>query len=198
MKNTLLLIMTILVSSLSVRQAFSEGKPVTVSEVSIYRDAKAVKVGDVLSVIISESNVASKNAKTTTKKNNKSDAKGEATTGALKGLFPGMSGSMDITEQFSGQGVTSRSGQLTSRMTVKVIDTMPNGNLIIEGSKTMEINEDTEVVTISGVVRPEDISPSNTIYSYQIANAKVTYKGKGSVSQAHRPGIIVRVINWLL
>jgi len=83
-------------------------------------------------------------------------------------------------------------------MTVKVVDIYPNGNLVIEGTKTMEINEETEVVTLSGVVQPTDISSSNTIYSYQIANAKFTYKGKGSISDGHRPGLLVRIINWLL
>lgn len=75
---------------------------------------------------------------------------------------------------------------------------LPGGDMVIEGTKTMEINEDTEVITLSGVVRPEDIGSGNTIYSYQIANAKFTYKGRGSVSQAHRPGILMRLINWIM
>ncbi|MBN1290298.1 MAG: flagellar basal body L-ring protein FlgH [Candidatus Latescibacteria bacterium] len=165
---------------------------------SLYSDVKAYKIGDVLSVIIAESNSASKNSQTSTKKQNKTAADGSATTGALSGLFPGMSGSIDASNQFNGQGSTVRNGKLDSRITVKVIDVLANNNLLIEGSKTLELNEDTEVVTISGVVQPEYISSDNSVYSYQIANAKIVYKGKGSVSQGHRPGFLTRIINWIL
>ena len=167
-------------------------------ERSLFSDVKAKKIGDVLSVIIAESNSASKDATTSSKKQNKADAKGEAATGALKGLFPGMSGSVDMSGQFNGQGTTARNGKLNSRLSVKIVGVQPNKSLIIEGTKTMEINEDTEIVTLSGVVRPEDISSDNTVYSYQIANAKFTYKGKGSVSQGQRPGLLMRIINWIL
>ena len=165
---------------------------------SLYSDVKAYKVGDVISVIISESNSATKNTKTATKKQNKSDAKGNATRGVLQGLFPGISGSMDVTNQYGGQGSTIRNGSLSSRITVKVIDVLPDKNLVIEGSKTLELNEDIEVINISGLVRPQDISSQNTVFSYQVANAKITYKGKGAVSDAQRPGLLMRIINWIL
>lgn len=172
--------------------------PVTGNSVSMYSDVRASKIGDVISVIISESNSASKNAKTTTKKANASSVDGAATTGALDGLFPGATGSATLSNDYSGQGATSRTGQLTSRMTVRVIDILPNNDLVVEGSKTMEINEDREVMTLSGIVRPSDITSTNTIYSYQIGNAMFTYKGTGALSQAERPGILTRIINWLL
>ena len=164
---------------------------------SIYSDVKAIKVGDVLSVIISENNSASKNAQTNTDKQNKANAEGTATSGALEGLFPGMGGDMDLGSQFKGQASTTRTGKFTSRMTVRVVDVLPNYNLVIEGTKTMEINEDVEVITLSGIVQPELISASNTVYSYQIANLKITYKGKGSVSQGHRIGLLGRILNFV-
>jgi len=167
-------------------------------EESLYSDVKAHRIGDVLSVIISESNSATNNTRTTNRKQDKANAKGDATTGALQGLFPGIGGSLDISNQYSGQAGTVRNGQFTSRMSVKVVDLLPNGQMVVEGTKTMEINSEIEVVTLSGTVKTEDISAANTIYSYQIANAKLTYKGKGTVSQGHRPGFLVRVINWLL
>jgi len=166
--------------------------------VSLYSDVKASKVGDVLSVIISESNTATKNSRTTTQKQNKAATKGTASSGVLQGLFPGIGGSMDLSDQYNGQGTTARSGQLTSRMTVRVVDVMPNRDLVVEGTKTLEINEDMEVVTLSGVVRPADITSSNTVNSSQIGNAKFIYKGKGALSQAQRPGILTRIINWIL
>ena len=183
--------------TVAVNQAIAEN-PVPGWSSSLYSDVKAYKIGDVLSVIIAESNSASKNAQTSTKKQNKIAADGAATTGALSGLFPGMSGSMDASNQFDGQGSTVKNGRLNSRITVKVIDVLANNNLLIEGSKTLELNEDTEVVTISGVVQPEYISSDNSVYSYQIANAKIVYKGKGTVSEGQRPGILTRLINWIL
>ncbi|HUT62613.1 MAG TPA: flagellar basal body L-ring protein FlgH [Anaerolineae bacterium] len=198
MKKVLFLLFIAMSAGLAADWSSAEDNPVVEREVSLYSDVKAQRIGDVLSVIISESNSATNTARTNTNNQNKTNAKGEATTGALKGLFPGVGGSMDVSNQYNGQGNTLRNGQFTSRMTVKVVDIYPNGNLVIEGTKTMEINEETEVVTLSGVVQPTDISSSNTIYSYQIANAKFTYKGKGSISDGHRPGLLVRIINWLL
>jgi len=165
---------------------------------SLYSDVKAFKVGDVLSIIVSESNSATKNAKTNTKKQNKTNTKGDAATGALNGLFPGVSGSMDVSNQYDGTGSTVRNGTLSSRITVKVIDILPNHNLVVEGSKTIELNDDIEVVTISGIVRPQDINSQNIVYSQQVANAKITYKGKGTISQGQRPGILARILNWIL
>lgn len=167
-------------------------------EQSLYSDMKANNVGDVISVIISESNSATNNSRTTTKKQDKASASGDATTGALAGLFPGMSGTLDVSNQFNGQGGTLRNGSINSRMSVKVVDVMPNGNLVVEGSKTMEINQEMEVITLSGTIKPEDITSTNTVYSYQLANAKITYKGKGVSSQGERPGVLARLLNWIL
>jgi len=158
-----------------------EAPPPTGNSVSLYGDIRAFRVGDVLSVIIQEQNSASKNSRTATQKQNKPAIKGSATTGALKGLFPGASGSLDVSDQYNGQGTTTRSGQLTSRMTVRVIEVLPNRDLLIEGTKTLEVNEDLEVVTLSGIVRPSDISSTNSVYSYQVGNAKFVYKGTGAV-----------------
>lgn len=186
------------VMSTSIVHAQEAATPVRAPQVSLYSDVKAARIGDVITVLISESNTASKSAQTSTRKQDTTEAEGEATTGALSGLFPGLGGSMDISNRSTGQGSTTRSGSFTSQISVRVIEVLPSGDLVIEGTKTMEINEDTEVITLSGVVRPQDIASGNTIYSYQIANAKFTYKGKGSVSQGHRPGILVRFINWIL
>lgn len=187
----------LLVSALG-SMAGAQTAPSTGNSVSIYSDVKAARVGDVLSVIISESNSASKNSRTSTQKKNSASTGGDASTGALRGLFPGAGGSLDLSDQYSGQGAISRTGQLNSRISVRVVEILPNRDLVVEGSKTLEINEDMEVVTLSGVVRAADISSANTVYSYQVGNAKLTYKGRGSISTAQRPGILTRIINWIL
>jgi len=165
---------------------------------SLYSDLTAHKIGDVISIVVSESNSATKNTSTNTTKNNSAEAKGDPSTGALNGLFPGMGGKIDVSNQFNGSGSTVRNGTLNSNITVKVVDILPNYNLVVEGTKTIEVNEDIEVVTISGLIRPEDITAQNTILSYQVANAKITYKGSGTITKGNRPGFLTRVINWIL
>ena len=195
--------MVIIILAFSVLLCYSSGNAQTEITLqtgmaaSIYSDVKAKRIGDILSVIISENNSASKDAQTDSKKQNKANAKGSATSGALRGLFPGVGGDMDLGTQYKGQASTTRNGKFSSRMTVRVVDVLPNYNLVVDGTKTMEINEDIEVMTLSGIVQPEHISSSNTVYSYQIANLKITYKGKGSVSQGHRMGLLGRILNWV-
>ena len=175
----------------------SPAQEIALNYPSLYADVKARVIGDVLEVIISESNFGSNNAQTNTSKQNQAGAAGEMTTGALSGLFPGMGGSIDLQNQYNGQAASSRRGTLLSRISVRIIDVLPNGNLVIEGTKTMEINSDFEVVTVSGVVDPRYISSSNTIQSNQIANAKIMYKGNGAIADGNRIGILGRVLNFI-
>ena len=72
-----------------------------------------------------------------------------------------------------------------------------NGNLVIDGSKVVEINEEKEIIKITGIVRPEDIGTNNTIYSYKISDANITYSGKGVADRGRRPGIFARIFNVL-
>ncbi len=198
MNRIILIIITVFSVCFVSQFVTADDTPDVIYEESLYSDVIARKIGDVLSVIISESNSATNNTRTSLKKQDKASTKGSATTGALSGLFPGIGGSLDLSNQYTGQSGTVRSGQFTSRMSVKVVDVLPGGNLVVDGTKTMEINDELEVVTLSGTVKIEDISSLNTIYSYQIANAKLTYKGKGTVTSGHRPGLLVRLISWLL
>jgi flagellar L-ring protein precursor FlgH len=74
---------------------------------------------------------------------------------------------------------------------------LDNGNLVIDGSKVVEINEEKEIIKISGIVRPQDIESNNIIYSYNVANAQITYSGKGAASTGQRPGLLARILNWI-
>jgi flagellar L-ring protein precursor FlgH len=82
-------------------------------------------------------------------------------------------------------------------MSVTVVGLKPNGDLIIEGSRTIGISNDRETIALSGVVRPKDIAPDNTIDSYLIADAEISYTGKGSAETASRQGFVGRLLNWL-
>ena len=82
-------------------------------------------------------------------------------------------------------------------MSARVVKVLENGNLVVEGSKVVEINEEKEIIKIKGVVRPQDIEADNTIYSYNIADAEITYSGKGTVHNGHRPGLLSKLLNWI-
>ena len=99
--------------------------------------------------------------------------------------------------KYDGKGQTEKYGSMQAKMTVTVIDIKPNGDLVIEGNRIVSIDNEEETLFLSGIVRPRDIADDNTIYSYQIGNAKISTTSKGTVTNGHRPGFITRLINWI-
>jgi flagellar L-ring protein precursor FlgH len=163
---------------------------------SIYTDIKAHSVGDLITVFIVEDSRAANKAKTVTEK--KTDAKTDGTAGlGPLDFIPlwGASGSDEL--KYDGKGQTEKIGMLRAKMTVMVIAVKENGDLVIEGNRVVTINNEKETLSLSGVIRPRDIQEDNTIYSYQIANAQISSKSKGTVTSGHRPGFITRLINWI-
>lgn len=167
--------------------------------ISLFSDPKASRVGDALTVVIQESASATNQAATSTAKSNEL---GIASTvpgaGNLLDFIPLHSLDSSSDNQFSGQASTSRSAQLTARMTVTVVGSKPNGDLVIEGVRTLKINGETEAIHLSGSVNPAMIRADNTVPSSSVGDLNIEYTGKGVTTQGSRPGIIVRIINWIL
>lgn len=190
MKKLLLVIMSIsLITSL----------PLQANEVkqrSLYTDHKAHGVGDLLTVMIVENSRASNKAKTTTEKSTDASTSGTAGLGPLR-FIPMWGASGGDQLKYDGKGQTEKYGSMQAKMTVTVIDIKPNGDLVIEGNRIVSIDNEEETLFLSGIVRPRDIADDNTIYSYQIGNAKVSTTSKGTVTNGHRPGFITRLINWI-
>jgi flagellar L-ring protein precursor FlgH len=163
---------------------------------SLFTDIKAHKVGDILTVLIYEQNRASQQVETKTEKTTKFSSKAGPGIGSLDfiPLF-GVDGSTKGTHD--GKGENIRNGSLRARMSVTVVDVKPNGDLVVEGSRTIGISGDRETLALTGVVRQKDITPSNTIDSYLIADAEIHYTGKGAATTGSRPGPIMRFLNWL-
>ncbi|GAB4317064.1 MAG: flagellar basal body L-ring protein FlgH [Candidatus Zixiibacteriota bacterium] len=186
----ILLFFAISVSSVSANQ-FSQMRAA-----SMYTDIKANRIGDVLTVLIVESSSAQNNVQTNTQKSSEFDLDAGPGFGSLD-MIP-IFGASGTSENKSGnQGQTSRSGNLQARMTVQVVGLRENGDLVIEGSRVVGINNDKEMLTLTGVVRAEDVQANNTVYSYQIADAQITYRGKGAASNGGKPGWIMRFLNWI-
>lgn len=164
--------------------------------VSLFTDIKAHRVGDLLTVTISENLRASNQVQTKSEKSTSANIDAGPGVGTL-GFLPllGFDGSGKSTHD--GKGENTRSGSVRGRMTVTVVAVRPNGDLIIEGTKTILISGDKEQITVTGVVRAQDITAENTIESSLIADAQISYTGKGAANTAARPGFITRVINWL-
>lgn len=160
---------------------------------SLYADRKAVKEGDVLTVLIYESTTASSRADTKTSKSDSASTKPGA--GPLLSMLPEWSVSGKTGSQASGS--TTRSGTLVGKISVVVKEVLPNGNLKVEGTRTVGVNGEKEKIVLTGIVRPEDVSAENTVPSTAIAQAEIHYEGKGPVGNKQREGLLTKLLKWL-
>ncbi|MFA6548594.1 MAG: flagellar basal body L-ring protein FlgH [Candidatus Margulisiibacteriota bacterium] len=165
---------------------------------SPYSTDKNYKVGDIINIIVAESTSAQNQAAT------KSDVKDDLAlklTNTIQRLAPiiGTNSQIDgnVSNKFTGTGQTTRSSGVQARISAWVTEVLPNGNLEIEGKHRVQVNEETQEITIRGTVRPKDISGANTVYSYQVANANLIVQGSGVVADTESPGFLTRIFNWL-
>lgn len=96
---------------------------------------------------------------------------------------------------FEGGGATNRSGALTAIVTTRVAEVLPNGDLVLEGVREVEINGDRQVLLLSGIVRPEDIGPNNVVFSPAVGQLRIKYYGEGLIKDSLKPGFITRILN---
>ena len=172
----------------------------------LFTDVKAIDVGDIVTINIVETSKASKDAKTDIQRNNAVDASIKALLGLESYSHPlvqeiapefnlGTGISATYASKFKGQGKTTRNESMTAQISARVIQVLPNGNLVIRGSREITVNFEKQYIIVQGVVRPEDISPENTVLSTYIADAKIDYTGKGDVSRQQRQGWLSRLID---
>ena len=172
------------------------------SMMDLTRDSRASRVDDVVTVIVAESASATTTGNTQTSRKSSTNSsitglpgiKSAAATSMLSNLAK-MSGDTEL----NGTGATGRSTTLTTNMTARVVRVLPNGFLVIEGSKNVQINSEWQVVTVRGVVRPADLTSDNTVPSQRIAQMEVKLDGKGVVNDAiRRPNFLYRALLGLL
>jgi flagellar L-ring protein precursor FlgH len=106
---------------------------------------------------------------------------------------PAVKGS--ISSEFDGEGETTRSGTLSAFITCRVVDVMPNGNLKIVGTREVMVNHENQLIILSGVIRPRDITDDNIILSTFISDAKIAYSGSGIIDDRQRPGWLANLLN---
>lgn len=161
---------------------------------ALFTDRRATQVGDVITVLLSEQTNAQKQATASTGKNS-------AISIGAPSLFGGavtanglefLAAEVDADRSFAGSGNASQSNSLTGSLSVVVTEALPNGLLVIMGEKRVRLNQGDEILKISGLVRPEDIQPDNTIASTRVANASISYSGKGALADANAKGWLAR------
>ena len=104
----------------------------------------------------------------------------------------------NFDNQFSGSGKTTRSEDLAATLTTQVVEVYPNGNLKIRGGKSVTVNNENQIIYLTGIVRPYDVTADNTVDSGNILNAQIAYTGKGAISDKQKPGWLMRIFdtNW--
>ena len=163
---------------------------------SIYSDIKAHKIGDILTIIINEKTTSLNMADARTSKQNQMSIDNTAGAGILD-FLPGFGAESETQNQYQGSGQVTSTGQFSSTMSARIQKVLEDGNYLINGTRVIDTNGETQVTELTGVVRPLDITSDNTILSSQIADIHVYHKGKGVVEQGHRPGIFTRIFNWI-
>jgi len=153
---------------------------------------KAVEVGDIVTVLIVESATGNTQAKTDA--NTKTEVGGGPGLGMLNFIS---AWGLESENKFKGDGKSSRTGALEAQMSTRVIEELPNGHLRLKGERMVEINGERQRITLSGIVRPEDIQADNTVLSTYIADAIIGYSGQGPMSEVHSPGLLSRIANFL-
>jgi flagellar L-ring protein precursor FlgH len=166
-------------------------------DIPLFENAVARRVGDTVTINLQESTAAQKSASTTTSKSSKVDMP----TPTLAGAGIELNGNdilnfdIDNKRNFDGSGDSQLSNKLQGFITVTVAKRLANGNLVVRGQKWIGINQGREFIRIQGVIRPVDILPDNSIPSYKVADANITYGGQGALADANRPGLLSRFFN---
>ena len=159
---------------------------------NIFADRKAQDVGDILTIVISESTTISD---TRSSSNSKS---GKNTLNAGVGIFDFIkAASIGGSDSFKADGSAASKNTTRGNVTVTVVDVQPNGNLVLEGTQSIWNNKNEHKITFKGICRPEDVTASNTILSTKIASATVRFDGKGPLNAKQRQGILTQVFNFL-
>jgi flagellar L-ring protein precursor FlgH len=170
-------------------------------DIPLFENSVARRTGDILTIVLAEKTNAAKSASTKTAKTSKLDLPGPTIAGApvtVNGRNI-LSASLDSNSAFDGNGASEQSNELTGNITVTVAQRLPNGNLLVRGQKWIMLNQGREFVRIQGIVRPVDISPSNTVPSYKVADASISYGSQGAINSANSKSLLARFFDskWM-
>jgi flagellar L-ring protein precursor FlgH len=166
-------------------------------DVRYFEDLKARRIGDVLTITLSERTDARKSASTATSRDSELSIPGPTIAGGPvivdgREIFET---NIETGRAFAGQGDSAQSNSLNGNITVTVVDVLPNGNLKVQGEKWININQGAEFIRLTGLVRPYDVQTDNTVLSSRVADAKIAYSGRGPVARANTEGWLSKLFN---
>ena len=163
-------------------------------DASLFSNATARNVGDLVTVRLEERTSASKSASTTTSKSTATRIPGPTIAGrpvTVNGV-PILETELGSEHAFDGEGDSAQSNQLDGSITLTVVGRVGNGNLLVRGQKWLALNQGKEFIRVEGVIRPIDVEPDNSIPSWKIADARIAYGGRGVVAEANSMGWLAR------
>ena len=170
----------------------------------LYGDKKARRIGDILTVLIVEEASSAKDAQKGTDKKFSTSGKLTVSSPVVDGVpqaswtnagLPGWS--IDASRSFSGKGSMENKDTFTGSIGARVMEVLPNGNLMIEGRRTLVIQNEAVEIVLTGTVRPEDISRNNTVKSTAVADAAIQYNSTGSIAKNQNKGILPTLWDWI-
>ncbi len=169
---------------------------------SLISTRTALSKGDIITILISEQTISQFVANTTASKKD-SNTVDPVQAGLLSWLkVPALSAllggaSTGANSTVAGQGSTLGSSNFVARVAAIVREVLPNGNMIIEGTRDMKVNKEVQMLVISGVIRRDDVNPDNTITSEKLAMAEIRSDSKGMIGDRQRRGFLTRILDWL-
>jgi flagellar L-ring protein precursor FlgH len=174
---------------------------------AMFLDYKGRSLGDIIIVKIVESSSASNSNST---KTTKTSSYNSGITNLLglplnmgmtnflnKGNSFDPTVAADTSNSFNGSGAKQKSDKVTATIAARIVDILPSGNLVIEGNREILVDQEKQTISVKGIIRQKDIDASNTVLSTSIADAQITYTGKGVLSDANRKGWLSSVIDWV-
>jgi flagellar L-ring protein precursor FlgH len=171
---------------------------------NLFTDKKAHEVGDVVTIVIVENAQASDSTESAMGKEHEVDMginsffnAGAKLFGTENGSVRWPRGTLDASSQFESSGDLARKSKFTAQISALVRAVQPNGNLVIEGRRTIYLDKEKKNIVITGVVRPEDVSAENKVESTAIADAQIIYEGFGPITDSTKPGLLSAILRWL-
>lgn len=162
--------------------------------VGLFDGVTARRVGDIVTIVLKETTNTSSSSNTSATKDQSVDLQSPTLAGAPV-IVDGkevLKNEVEAGREFSGQGTSAKNSNLSGHITVTVAEVLTNGNLIIRGQKMMLLNQSEEFIRLTGIIRPQDIQPDNTIESYRVADVKVAYSGDGALAAANNMGPLAK------
>jgi flagellar L-ring protein FlgH len=169
----------------------------TGQQMELFADLKAHRVGDILTIRLTETTSASKSAVTKTTKTTSVNNTGPTLFGKTYTTNGVPIGTVTLAgaDAFDGEGQSTQGNSLAGSLTVTVMEVQSNGNMVVQGDKTLKLNQGDEFVHVSGTVRSADIATDNSVTSDRVADAHISYSGKGVIDSANRMGWLARFFN---